>query len=271
MNSILRLHYQHRWWYAGILCLGLLMVGYFYVFHEKVMELLKIKDEIDHLQQLLKISQRYDTPKAGKLSSKATFKTQPELTNDLYNTVRSHGLLLKSLNIIPDLDNNHSLRVHLNLIGSFKANVSFIRNLADKPYPLSIVDFELRPFEDQFYEFVIEVIVLKGDLTEINHHHVSIDDDSSSISNPFCHSNNGLMPIRSLDFNSLPLAQLKMTGYFEYDQKAFAILMFSNQYLQEIKEGEIIGREAGTVTRISKDKINVRFKNGSTQIIQLQK
>lgn len=255
--------YRYRWLYAIILNIILLSFSYYYLIQQKWQHLDLLKKEINHHKKILSVmAEAKYLPKKMLGESNLFVHSQPEFIFDVTTSVYRQGLHLRSLHFLPNKDRVHLL-VHLVLRGQYLQLLTFIDNLYESHYPLTILDFDYKLGENNYYEFSMDISMRNGQR--------EMDTPLSlpKIVNPFCNADNGLIEqLDKINLQAIALEQLKMVGYFKQNNHVFALLRIPGNRVTDIGVGDVIGKERGVVKYIFKNKIAVQMPQGNLQSIQ---
>lgn len=267
------LHYRYRWLYAVILTTILQLIGFFYGLNPAWLQIAGLKRQMQNNRQMLlsllqdeKNQAQIKTVKKRLIVSSA--QSQSELIFDLISLANIKGLNLGSLQLLLSKDQS-ILLLHLILLGSYSRFLDFARRIEETRYPVTILDFDYKPAQNNQNEFTMDIAILKAFKIKIERRaHTQINLPKTY--NPFCASEGGLQQMDHIHVQTVPLLQLKMVGYVEQDHHVFALLALPNHRIKEVSLGEVIGREQGVVIQISQNKIDVRMPDGHLCNIKMQ-
>lgn len=247
------MQYQYRWIYGLMTFLFLIVTGYFYYIQPQWQEMHRLRNERQELLQRLNSEKNWIERMQGypKTSLAQSLLGQVDLIGTFLDEVHKENLLINSLQILP-ITKWHDVDVcvlHIEVIGDYQQITSFISIWQQQLPQVVLADFSYHSQKENKYLFSAEIILAKKKLTALTGGKVGL---FQSMSNPFCSSHAGEL-MSTIDLStaaSFSLTQMRMIGYMQLGERKEALILLPNNVIVAVKEGMVVGREAGTVEEI---------------------
>lgn len=268
--------YQYRWLYAVALSAAIILTGMYFTVIPAISQIIEFSSiENKLLEQLTVIKRAAEkipgTSYAMSINNFQQQHDQMELLADLLNLVHLHGLMVQTANFLPARKFYQQEVVIIKLViqGDFQQFYAFVSTLVKQNNMNIILDFSYKPSMNNQLLFTMEIGV--SNMTR-QHSLSNLAFHNPHLSNPFCSllNNSEMAYDRLIDWQNIPLGQLKMLGFFQQGQRIQALLGLPNNTIFAIKPGMIIGKEHALVAAIYPNQLLLRLPAGKQMKILLE-
>lgn len=233
--------YQYRWLCAGMLSVLLFLTGY-------ECYLSPLQNEISIMQQTL-IDLSTDLPTTNVAtdtyhSASLVQKNKLQQIASLVALMHVHGFVLNKVNQSADMTN-----VHIELQGLYPQWITLL-NVLQQQTGLRLQSVTCRWTEKNNLQIDMNVLLSGSQQPE------NVIGNKIAIKNPFnvfCIAENIQKWHVKTNANaliSIPLLQLKMVGYLQFDQQVEAMIALPNHLTGSVQRGDLLGIEHAVVTEI---------------------
>lgn len=201
------------------------------------------------------------------VASVASKETLPDYWPALWSRAYSIGIAFKEIKLME----NHpdAIKLHLIMKANFLQAYAFIMSLHDFDYPVAIADFSYVQSEKEAFNFALDFIIAKQKKVLVMH---SAANPEKLMHHPICDegNNNQLARLENdvAALQTVPLALLKMTGYFHQGLRDQALINLPGRPTYLVQSGSVLGKERAVVTAVSEDAVAIMLPNKKKTVIR---
>lgn len=149
------------------------------------------------------------------------------------------------------------MKIHLAAVGDFPHVLRFIDQLAHMQAVL-VLDFSYRMKDHRRWEFVGDILLLdKASFAAAN---IDLPVLANNMFNPFCipEQRSKVFPLPIAEkLKTTALADMKMVGYLQQGAQWVAFIALPGLQLLDVHVGDRLGKEAGLVSAIKTDRVEI--------------
>jgi len=269
---LINLLYPYRYLLAAMI--GLLTSGanYFCYLQQDIAELqtLTIKVAKKQHEKKMKLANKLNDQYALDSATHNQPFPQRYLHQRILQEMRSHllqsGVTLRALNFIPsvNIDVPFNAVIDLQGEGHFQQITQFLLLLMNWSYPVEMLNLHLRVNEASSISFALQIMIVDKEMTSRFLSPIK----TTSIHNPFCLSASKTIRKKPLLLNTVPLKQLKLLGYADYDHEKYAILQLPDGTMKSVVKERFIGKEQAKIIKIEPHCVHLLLPNQQKEFIK---
>lgn len=263
--------YSHRWYYVTCIfvLLIILLIASASSHIAKIFELRKSVVVLEQrLAQLAHVAKTVVEQQAVTKEMLTSYTLLPTLSQ----LVNLSGLTLTTANMLAPVSiGMKHWKVHVVVTGSYRQMTELLLLLDKQSFAVLLLNFTYHPIAMNKLMLDAELLVLANchDIPTVipasfetlalrQAQGFAPQDERSVIYNPFCISSKLPQAIASItELTKFPLDQLRMIGYYHWDDDNQALMLLPNNHVVAIKAGDQIGASFSKVINIDQSKIIV--------------